>query len=112
MDDKKQILDQLVERVNKKLESDEKYRSKLDGVSKSFVITFDNSDSYNFRLDDGSISPVTPGSIEADVSVTVSSETFQKILTKEIDAFSAYFEKKIQVKAKLMDKLLLTELLK
>ena len=112
MEEKKQILDQMVERVNRKLESDEKYRSKLDGVSRTFLITFDGSDSYNFKLENSSVSPVSPGEIDADITVNVSSEVFQKILTKEIDAFSAYFEKKIQIKAKLMDKLLLTELLK
>ena len=55
---------------------------------------------------------MVPGEIDADISVNVNSDVFQKIMSKEIDAFSAYFEKKIQVKAKLMDKLLLTELLK
>lgn len=112
MDDKKKILDQLVERVNAKLASDEKYRGKLNSVSRSFMVTFDNSDSYNFKLENGSVSPVEQGAIDADILVNVSSEIFQKILSKEIDAFSAYFDKKIQVKAKLMDKLLLTELLK
>ena len=50
MEDKKQILDQLVDRVNTKIASDEKYRNKLNSVSRSFLVTFDGSDSYNFKL--------------------------------------------------------------
>lgn len=108
----KEILEQLSAKINDKLSNDEKYRKKLNGVTKTFLVEFDGKDYFNFKLENGKISPIEEGKVEADVNVTVSSDIFRKILSKEIDALSAYFEKKIQVKASLMDKLLLTELLK
>lgn len=108
----KEILEQLSAKINSRLSGDEKYKKKLKDVKKTFQIEFDGKEYYNFKLEDGKISPVEEGKIEADVNVSVNSDVFQKILSKEIDALSAYFEKKIQVKASLMDKLLLTELLK
>lgn len=108
----KEVLDGLVEKVNGKIESDEKYRKKLSGVTKSVLVQFDQDKFYNFTLKDGQISPVSEGSIEADIKIQVPFETFNKIMNKETDALTAYFEKKLQVKASLMDKILLQELLK
>ncbi len=108
----KEILNQLRETVNSRIESDEKYRKKLGKVSKSFCITFDGSESYNFTLENGSVSEVKDGTVEADISIEVSSETFKKLLAREIDPMAAYFDKQIRVKASLMDKVLITELFK
>lgn len=108
----KETLNQLSETVNSRIESDEKYRKKLGNVKKSFCITFDEKESYNFTLEGGKVSEIRDGPIEADISIDVSSDTFKKLLAREIDPMAAYFEKKIKVKASLMDKLLITELFK
>lgn len=108
----KEVLDGLVEKVNNKLASDEKYRTKLEGVSKKILVQFDQDKFYNFTLENGHVSPVSEGEIEADIKVSVSSENFRKIMSGETDALTAYLEKKLQVKASLMDKLLLQNLLK
>lgn len=108
----KEVLDGLVDKVNRKIEADERYRKKLSSISKSVLVQFDQDKFYNFRLDNGHISPVSEGQIEADIKIQVPFETFNKIMHKETDAMTAYFEKKLQVKASLMDKLLLQELLK
>lgn len=108
----KEVLDNLVEKVNSKLATDEKYKKKLSGVTKTVVVQFDQDKFFNFRLENGQISPVSEGDAEAEIRVQVPFETFNKIMNKETDALSAYFEKKLQVKASLMDKLLLQDLLK
>lgn len=108
----KEVLDNLVNKVNNKIASDEKYRNKLSKVTKTVLVQFDQDKFYNFRLENGKISPVSEGQVEADIKVQVPFETFNKILNKETDAMTAYFEKKLQVKASLMDKLLLQDLLK
>ncbi|MCL5665585.1 MAG: SCP2 sterol-binding domain-containing protein [Candidatus Thermoplasmatota archaeon] len=108
----KEILNQLSETVNRRIESDEKYRKKLGKVTKTFCITFDGKESYNFSLDNGKISEIQDGRKDSDIMVNVDSDTFRKILSKEIDPLSAYIEKKITVKASLLDKLLITELFK
>lgn len=108
----KEILSQLSETVNKRIETDEKYRKKLGSVNKSFCITFDDKDSYNFTLANGKVSEIQDGKVEADIGIEVSSDIFKKLLAREIDPMAAYFDKKIIVKASLMDKLLITELFK
>ena len=108
----KEVLDNLVAKVNEKLETDEKFREKLADVNKKIVIQFDQDMFYNFTLADGKVSPVSEGEIEADIRIEVSSETFNQIMSKETDALTAYLEKKLKIKASLMDKLLLQNLLK
>lgn len=108
----KEILNQLSETVNSRIESDEKYRKKLGKANKSFCITFDGKESFNFTLRDGRVSEIVDGRVEADIGIEVSSDTFKQLLSREIDPMAAYFEKKILVKASLMDKLLITELFK
>ncbi len=108
----KEVLDNLVEKVNSRIASDEKYKKKLSDVTKTVLVQFDQDKFYNFKLDKGQISPVSEGQIEADIKIQVPFETFNKIMNKETDALTAYFEKKLQIKASLMDKLLLQDLLK
>ncbi len=108
----KETLSQLSETVNRRIQSDEKYSKKLGKVSKSFCIIFDENESYNFRLENGKISEIMDGKTDADITIEVSADNFKKLLSREIDPMEAYFDKRIKVKASLMDKLLITELFK
>lgn len=108
----KETLNQHVESLNNKIQSDEKYRKKLGNVKKSFCMIFDNTDAYNFSLEDGRISEIRDGRIDSDITIELSSDTFQGLLSKQIDPLAAYFDKRIRVKASLMDKLLITEIFK
>lgn len=108
----KETLNQLSEKVNSRIQTDEKYRKKLEKANKTFCIIFDGSESYNFTLSDGKISEIRDGKTDADITVEVSSDTFSKLLSRELDPMAAYFDRKIIVKASLMDKLLITELFK
>lgn len=108
----KEVLDNLVEKVNSRLATDDKYKKKLSSITKTVLVQFDQDKFFNFKLESGQISPVSEGEIEADIKIQVPFETFNKIMNKETDALSAYFEKKLQIKASLMDKLLLQDLLK
>ncbi len=108
----KEILEELRKKVNERVSTNEKYRKKLEKAQKSFCIVFDGSASYNFSLRDGKFSEIREGETEADIRIEVSSEDFRKLLSRELDPMTAYIEKKIKVRASLMDKLLLTELFK
>jgi len=107
-----EILEELREKVNEKVITNEKYRKKLERARKSFCIVFDGSASYNFSLIDGKFSEIREGETDADIRIEVSSEDFKKLLSRDLDPMTAYIEKRIRVKASLMDKLLLTELFK
>ncbi|KAA8922379.1 SCP2 sterol-binding domain-containing protein [Thermoplasma sp.] len=108
----KDTLQQLVAKVNKKFEDDPKYREKLKSLSRSINLEFDGKDNYHFYLKDAHLSDVEDGKIDADINVIVSSDTFNKILSKETDPLTAYLTKQIKIKASLMDKLLISDLLK
>lgn len=108
----KEILDELAAKINDKLVTNEKFREKLSNVQKTFCVDFDSTDFYNFKLEQGKISEILPGKTEADITIEVGSDMFKKLLNGEEDPMVAYLEKKIKIKASLMDKLLINDLLK
>ena len=108
----KETLEALRKRVIQRIDSDEKFKNKLMKVDKKFLVEFENNTFYNFSIKQGSISEIMDGPIEADVTISMDSDTFNKIMSKEIDPMEAYFEKKIRIKASLLDKLFLTDLFK
>lgn len=108
----KETLEALRKRVIQRIDSDEKFKNKLMKVDKKFLVEFEGNTFYNFSIKQGSISEIIDGPVEADVTISMDSDTFNKIMSKEIDPMEAYFEKKIRIKASLLDKLFLTDLFK
>ncbi len=108
----KEVLNELVGKMNAKIGTDQNYAKKLSNVTKSIDIIFDDKDSYYFKVENGKITEPLEGKIDADIVVTVSSDVFNKILSKQINAMDAYMKQQIKIKSSLMDKLLLSDLLK
>ncbi|MCL4314129.1 MAG: SCP2 sterol-binding domain-containing protein [Candidatus Thermoplasmatota archaeon] len=108
----KDMLEDLRKRVNDRAATDEKFAKKLAGFNKTFLVAFDDRDFYNFRIEDGKVGEIAEGNAPSDIEISVPSEVFKKIISREIDPMSAYLEKKIKIKASLFDKLFLTELFK
>ncbi|SMD30548.1 SCP2 sterol-binding domain-containing protein [Picrophilus oshimae] len=108
----KETLQELVDKANNKIKDDPKYADKLKNVNKTITITFDDKETYHFKVENGHITNPEEGKVPADIEVSVSSENFKKILNKEMNAMDAYLNKKIIIKSSLMDKLLLSDLLK
>lgn len=108
----KEILDELASKINQRLTTDQKFRDKLAKVQKSFCVDFDGTDFYNFKLEQGRVSEILPGKIDAEITIEVGSDLFKKLINGEEDPMMAYLEKKFRIKASLMDKLLINDLLK
>jgi putative sterol carrier protein len=108
----KETLEGLRKRVLERINSDEKFKNKLMKVDKKFLVEFEGKNFYNFSIKEGNISEIMEGPIDADVTISMDSDTFNKIMSKEMDPMEAYFEKKIRIKASLLDKLFLTDLFK
>ncbi|MFG1518924.1 MAG: SCP2 sterol-binding domain-containing protein [Thermoplasmataceae archaeon] len=108
----KETLESLRKRVLERINSDEKFKNKLMKVDKKFLVEFEGKNLYNFSIKEGNISEIMEGPIDADVTISMDSDTFNKIMSKEMDPMEAYFEKKIRIKASLLDKLFLTDLFK
>ncbi len=105
------IRDELQNLVKKFNESENKKKEKLKGIERKIAIVFEDDGRYHTYLKDGVLSDIEEGDINGDITVITTTETFRKILNKEEDALTAYITKKIKIKAKLMDKLLLNEIL-
>ncbi|MCL4332783.1 MAG: SCP2 sterol-binding domain-containing protein [Candidatus Thermoplasmatota archaeon] len=93
-----------------KLEGDDRFRVKLSKVNRSFSVEFDGKEFYNFSIENGVVSEISAGKIDADISISVPSKVFRQILSREVNPMTAYFEKKLRIRASLGDKLLMTEI--
>ena len=109
--DMKHILQDLVDKFNRKEDS---RKEKIKNLKRRIVVKFEDDGTYYFDLENAVISDVkeVEGDIKGDITVITTTEVFNKILNKKMDALTAYFSKKIKINAKLMDKLLIGELLK
>jgi len=71
--------------------------SKTAGMNNSYVFDIEGAGTWTVRVDDGKVD-VSEGSKEADVVLTASEETFEKIVSGEQNATSAYMTGKLKVK--------------
>ncbi len=105
----KEILQELVDKFNAK---DDPRKEKIKDLERTILVKFTDDGSYYFTLKNSKLSDVEEGEVKADIIVETTTETFKNIVNKKEDALTAYFSKKIRIKAKLRDKLLLSDLLK
>jgi putative sterol carrier protein len=71
--------------------------SKTAGMSNSYVFDIEGVGQWKVDVDDGAIT-VAPGGGDADVTISASEETFQKIVDGEQNPTSAYMTGKLKVK--------------
>ena len=70
---------------------------KLAGMSNSYLFDIDGAGKWKVDVQDGNVK-VTEGEQPADVTITASEETFDKIVKGEQNATSAYMTGKLKVK--------------
>ncbi len=102
----------IVKKFNERTERDESLRNNVKDLKRNIVVKFSDDGEYYMILDHARIEMVKDPFTKADITVELSTDTFKKLLSKEIDALSAYITRKIVVKSSLSDKLLISELLK
>jgi putative sterol carrier protein len=71
--------------------------SKTAGMTNSYVFDIDGAGQWKVDVDDGAIT-VTEGGGDADVVISTSQETFEKIVAGEQNPTSAYMTGKLKVK--------------
>jgi putative sterol carrier protein len=72
-------------------------QSKTAGMNNSYLFDIEGAGKWKVDVQDGNVS-VTENAEEADVTITTSEETFQKITSGEQNATSAYMTGKLKVK--------------
>jgi putative sterol carrier protein len=71
--------------------------SKTAGMNNSYLFDIDGAGTWKVDVQDGNVK-VTDGGDAADVTITTSEETFDKIVSGEQNATSAYMTGKLKVK--------------
>ena len=71
--------------------------SKTAGMNNSYLFDIEGAGKWKVDVQDGSVK-VTPDAEDADVTITTSEETFEKITSGEQNATSAYMTGKLKVK--------------
>jgi putative sterol carrier protein len=70
---------------------------KTAGMSNSYLFDIDGAGQWKVDVRDGNVT-VTEGAEDADVTISTSEETFEKITSGEQNATSAYMTGKLKVK--------------
>jgi putative sterol carrier protein len=71
--------------------------SKTAGMNNSYLFDIDGAGTWKVDVQDGNVK-VTEGGDSADVTIATSEETFEKIVSGEQNATSAYMTGKLKVK--------------
>jgi putative sterol carrier protein len=72
-------------------------QSKTAGMNNSYLFDIDGAGKWKVDVQDGNVK-VTEGEDSADVTITTSEDTFEKIVSGEQNATSAYMTGKLKVK--------------
>ena len=70
--------------------------TKTAGMSNSYVFDIDGAGQWKVDVDDGKVT-VTEGGGDADVTISTSQETFEKIVAGEVNPTSAYMTGKLKI---------------
>jgi putative sterol carrier protein len=71
--------------------------TKTAGMSNSYVFDIDGAGQWKVDVDDGKVT-VAEGAGDADVTISTSQETFEKIVAGEVNPTSAYMTGKLKIK--------------
>jgi putative sterol carrier protein len=71
--------------------------SKTAGMHNSYLFDIEGAGQWHVQVDDGSIE-VTEGGGDADCTISTSEENFQKIVSGEQNATTAYMTGKLKIK--------------
>ncbi len=72
--------------------------SKTAGMNNSYLFDIDGAGKWKVDVQDGSVKVTEDEEEDADVTITTSEETFEKITSGEQNATSAYMTGKLKVK--------------
>jgi putative sterol carrier protein len=72
-------------------------QSKTAGMNNSYLFDIDGAGQWKVDVQDGNVK-VTEGAGDADVTITTTEDTFDKIVSGEQNATSAYMTGKLKVK--------------
>lgn len=98
------IMKGIISRFNEKASTDEKMRSELAGVNRTFLILLDDGRKFNFFLSDSKASDLKVGPIEnPDISIESDEGTIEALYKGDMRVMKALALKKVRVKGSMED---------
>lgn len=100
-----EILEEALERFNRKLEEDVRIARELEGMERRIVLRLSDDGSYHFLLKDKKAGPLEKGETEGDIEILSDSETIVALFKGEIGPMKAIATKKLRINASIQDML-------
>ncbi|MGA1792694.1 MAG: SCP2 sterol-binding domain-containing protein [Thermoplasmatota archaeon] len=92
------VLNNMVENVNKKIDTDPKIREIAEAKDRTLLLKFTDDKEYIIEIKDGRVLKAIEGTMDnATVVVKTDVATFQKMLDRKLNPLMAYAMKKIKV---------------
>ena len=109
------LLEDMVNAYNRKVDESEKLFEKLKEVTRTIQVELDETVFYHMRMVNGKIVEILPEALKEpdlpDLRILSDIVTFEGILNKTVKPLKAYALKKIKIKGALRDRLLLKDIL-
>ncbi len=107
----KELLEDLIDRFNRRVEKDDRLRSELEGLERTIQISTDKAD-YHMNLKECRIDGLAEGeATTADVLIRAREETLAGVIRGEIAPFKAIALRRLKIKAPIEDVIRLRKLL-
>lgn len=99
-----QLLQEAIQRFNKKVEEDPELRGELLGVKKTVQLELEGSEWYYFVLENAKVDGFKKGRVDSpDIRVISTAEVLRQLWTKQLRPMKALATRKLQVKGSLED---------
>ena len=96
-------LELFIKKIQKKIDDNSELKNEIRTIKKIVNVDF-NVEQYYFIVDYSEIGAICPGiNPEADITIFVSPDNFEKLLTGELHPMRAYVTKKITYKGDVRD---------
>jgi len=100
----REMLEDLVNKFNAKVESDPALRAELGGLTKTVLIDLNDGTKYHFTLKDAKVAALLDGGVDnADIAIVTDPATLRGLILREIGPFKAYATGKIKLRGSLED---------
>ncbi len=101
----KELLEDAIEKFNRKVEEDERIASELEGIERTIVVRLKDDGAYHFRIENKKASPLQEGDVDGDIEIISDSETITALFNREIGPMKAIATKRLKINASIQDML-------
>ncbi len=101
----KELLEDAIEKFNRKIAEDEKMAAELEGIERTIVVRLKDGEAYHFRLENKRATPLEEGDTSGDIEIISDSETIVALFNREMGPMKAIATKKLKIDASIQDML-------